>query len=125
MVLVETEGSYTNQIVLDSLDIHVGQSYSVLVTANQSEADYYIVATPKFVSQEPDSPWKLEGVGVLHYSNSNTPAIGPTLAGPDPYDVEFSLNQAKSIRYMFQTLLFYFLLLNFLENQKYRHVIYF
>ncbi|CAI9759777.1 unnamed protein product [Fraxinus pennsylvanica] len=47
MVLVETEGSYTNQITLDSLDVHVGHSYSVLVTANQDEADYYMVASPK------------------------------------------------------------------------------
>ncbi|KAH6760423.1 hypothetical protein C2S51_017372 [Perilla frutescens var. frutescens] len=42
MVLVETEGSYTNQISLDSLDVHVGQSYSVLVNADQDEADYYM-----------------------------------------------------------------------------------
>jgi iron transport multicopper oxidase len=43
MVSVETEGSYTKQITLDSLDVHVGQSYTVLVTADQSTADYYIV----------------------------------------------------------------------------------
>ncbi|KAJ0987970.1 hypothetical protein J5N97_006326 [Dioscorea zingiberensis] len=29
IILVETEGSHTNQIVLDSLDVHVGQSYSI------------------------------------------------------------------------------------------------
>lgn len=68
MVLVETEGSYTNQITLDSLDVHVGQSYSVLITAHQNEADYFIVATPKmFKSDE-----SLEGLGVLHYANSLT-----------------------------------------------------
>ncbi|TYI29541.1 hypothetical protein ES332_A05G323200v1 [Gossypium tomentosum] len=39
MLLVETEGSYTNQITLNSLDVHVGQSYSVLVTADQNDAD--------------------------------------------------------------------------------------
>ncbi|KAK9124113.1 hypothetical protein Sjap_013715 [Stephania japonica] len=37
LVLVETEGSYANQITLDSLDVYVGQSYSVLVTANQND----------------------------------------------------------------------------------------
>lgn len=105
MLLVETEGSYTNQIVLDSLDIHVGQSYSVLVTANQSEADYYMVATPKLVSQASDSPLELQGgVAVLHYSNSTTPAIVPTRGGPDPNDIDFSLNQAKSIRYVHVTI---------------------
>ncbi|GKV34210.1 hypothetical protein SLEP1_g42607 [Rubroshorea leprosula] len=48
MVVVETEGSYTNQTTLGSLHVHVGQSYSVLVTADQIEADNYIVVTPKW-----------------------------------------------------------------------------
>lgn len=93
MVLVETEGSYTNQITLDSLDVHVGQSYSVLVIADQNEADYYIVATPKmFKSDE-----TLEGIGILHYANSLTTVSGPVPDGPDPFDIAFSVNQAKSI----------------------------
>ncbi|KAK4367084.1 hypothetical protein RND71_014964 [Anisodus tanguticus] len=50
MLLVETEGSYTNQIRLSSLDVHVGQSYSVLVTADQDAADYYIVATAEMAN---------------------------------------------------------------------------
>ncbi|XP_010113093.2 monocopper oxidase-like protein SKU5 [Morus notabilis] len=98
MVLVETEGSYTNQIVLDSLDVHVGQSYSVLVTANQNQADYYIVATPKLVDLNDTDYKDLVGVGVLHYSNSTTPVSGPLPDGPGPFDIEFSVNQAKSIR---------------------------
>lgn len=93
MVVVETEGSYTNQITLDSLDVHVGQSYSVLVTADQNEADYYMVATPKmFKSNE-----SLEGIGILHYANSLTTASGPVPDGPDPFDITFSVNQAKAI----------------------------
>ncbi|XP_058076398.1 monocopper oxidase-like protein SKU5 [Magnolia sinica] len=97
MVLVETEGSYTNQITLDSLDVHVGQSYSVLVTANQSDADYYIVASPTQVN--PSVSPTAGGVAVLHYENSNTPASGPLPAGPDESDPEFSVNQARSIRW--------------------------
>ena len=96
MVVVETEGSYTQQITLDSLDVHVGQSYSVLVTANQKEADYYIVATPKMLSTTDNS--SLVGKGVLHYANSNTPVSGPLPSGPDPFDRAFSVDQAKSIR---------------------------
>ena len=96
MLLVETEGSYTAQITLDSLDVHVGQSYSVIVTMNQNESDYYIVATPKLTSTNGSS--SLVGIGVLHYSNSNTKVTGPLPSGPDSFDVEFSLNQAKSIR---------------------------
>ncbi|PIA43616.1 hypothetical protein AQUCO_01900187v1 [Aquilegia coerulea] len=94
MLLVETEGSYPNKITLDSLDIHVGQSYSVLVTANQqADKDYYMVATPTQVNSS------IFGLGVLHYSNSTTPPAGPYPSGPSPTDREFSLNQVKSIRW--------------------------
>ncbi|CAK9163537.1 unnamed protein product [Ilex paraguariensis] len=101
MVLVETEGSYTNQIPLDSLDVHVGQSYSVLVTADQNAADYYIVASPKLVNVTEHSP--LVAVGVLHYDNSTIPPNGPLPIGPDPFNREFSVNQAQSIRWNLTT----------------------
>ncbi|KAF5467024.1 hypothetical protein F2P56_016895, partial [Juglans regia] len=97
MVLVETEGSYTKQITLDSLDVHVGQSYSVLVTADGSPADYYIVATPKEYDAKESNG--VVAVGVLHYVSSTTPASGPLPSGPDPFDLHFSINQAKSIRW--------------------------
>ncbi|XP_004308756.1 PREDICTED: monocopper oxidase-like protein SKU5-like [Fragaria vesca subsp. vesca] len=97
MVLVETEGSYTDQITLDSLDVHVGQSYSVLVTANQDEADYYMVASPKLLKTSDYS--SLVGIGVLHYSNSVSTVSGPLPEGPDPLDDDFSMNQARSIRW--------------------------
>lgn len=95
MVVVETEGSYTNQITLDSLDVHVGQSYSVLVTADQITADYFIVASPKMSNVTEISG--LVGIGVLHYVNSTAPPTGPLPSGPDPFDLEFSINQARSI----------------------------
>ncbi|PON35655.1 Copper-resistance protein [Parasponia andersonii] len=101
LALVETEGSYTNQTTLDSLDVHVGQSYSVLVTANQSEADYYIVASPKLVNTTEFS--SIVGLGVLHYSNSVSSVSGPLPDGPDPFDLDFSVNQAKSIRWNLTT----------------------
>ncbi|KAM1141011.1 hypothetical protein ACFX13_041753 [Malus domestica] len=97
MVLVETEGSYTDQIALDSLDVHVGQSYSVLVTANQNAADYYMVASPKLVNTSEFT--SLVGIGVLHYSNSVSQVSGPLPDGPDPFDLDFSVDQAKSIRW--------------------------
>ncbi|XP_021974663.2 monocopper oxidase-like protein SKU5 [Helianthus annuus] len=101
MVVVETEGSYTNQITLDSLDVHVGQSYSVLVTADQDDADYYIVATPKMLNTTDDSP--LVAKGVLHYTESGSRVSGPLPTGPDPWDIEFSVNQARSIRWNMTT----------------------
>ncbi|KAL9165303.1 hypothetical protein ABFS82_06G162800 [Erythranthe guttata] len=95
MLLVETEGSYTNQITLNSLDVHVGQSYSVLVAANQIPGDYYIVATPKWVNLT--NPNATAAVGLLHYDNSNTTVNGLLPTGPDPFDIGFSLDQARSI----------------------------
>jgi hypothetical protein len=59
-----------NQITLDSLDVHVGQSYSVLVTADQTTADYFMVATPKMYRNASDQLGGLVGIGVLHYDNS-------------------------------------------------------
>ncbi|XP_022845466.1 monocopper oxidase-like protein SKU5 isoform X2 [Olea europaea var. sylvestris] len=103
MVLVETEGSYTNQIILDSLDVHVGQSYSVLVTANQDEADYYMVASPKLFDTNFSNTPYLVGNGVLHYANSVGTGRAPVPNGPDPFDIEFSINQAKSVRWNLTT----------------------
>ncbi|KAI9124380.1 hypothetical protein K1719_004302 [Acacia pycnantha] len=101
MVVVETEGSYVNEIELDSLDVHVGQSYSVLVTANQIVSDYYIVASPKLHKNNNNASdiTNLVGIAVLHYDNSTTSANGFLPSGPDPFDLHFSINQARSIRW--------------------------
>lgn len=84
-----------------SLDIHVGQSYSFLVSMDQNAStDYYIVASARFVNE---SLWqKVTGVAILHYSNSKGPAAGPLPPPPDDfYDKTWSMNQANSIRYLF------------------------
>lgn len=100
MLLVETEGSYTVQQNFSNLDIHVGQSYSMLVTMDQNaSSDYYIVASARFVNE---SLWtRVIGVAILHYSNSKGKASGPL---PDPpndfFDKTFSMNQARSIRFV-------------------------
>ncbi|KAL6581386.1 Serine/threonine protein kinase [Orobanche minor] len=97
LLLVETEGYYTSQQNYTSLDIHVGQSYSFLVTMDQNaSSDYYLVASARFVNE---SLWqRVTGVAVLHYSNSKGDVSGPL---PDPpndfYDKSYSLNQAMSI----------------------------
>lgn len=97
LVLVETEGSYTVQQNYTNMDIHVGQSYSFLVTMDQNPStDYYIVASPRFVNS-PD--WaKATGVAILHYSSSQGPVSGPLPDLPIEYDAYYSMNQAKSIR---------------------------
>lgn len=92
MKLVEVEGSHVLQNTYNSLDIHVGQSVTVLVTLDQSPKDYYIVASTRFTQTV------LTVAGFLHYSNSQSPASGPIPAGP-PNDIGWSIDQARSYRY--------------------------
>lgn len=92
MKLVECEGSHTQQNIYDSLDVHVGQSFSVLVTLDQPPKDYYIVASTRFTRRV------LTATAVLHYSNSHTSVSGPVPAGPR-YQFHWSMQQARTFRY--------------------------
>lgn len=100
LLLVETEGYYTLQTSFTSLDIHVGQSYSFLVTMDQNaNSDYYIVASARFVNQ--DLWQRVTGVAILHYSNSKGKATGSLPDPPnDVYDKSYVLNQALTIRFV-------------------------
>lgn len=95
MKLVEVEGSHVVQNTYDSLDMHVGQSATVLITLDQPAKDYYIVASTRFTEQV------LVATAVLHYTNSHTTLSGPLPAGP-PNGTEWSLNQARSFRYILE-----------------------
>ncbi|KFK30447.1 hypothetical protein AALP_AA7G262200 [Arabis alpina] len=91
MKLVEVEGTHTVQSMYTSLDIHVGQSYSVLVTMDQPEKDYSIVVATRFSETE-----LLTG-STLHYSNATKKASN--IISERPRDqLDFSLKQARSIR---------------------------
>lgn len=92
LLLVEVEGIHTLQNTYDSLDIHLGQSYSVLVTADQPAQDYYIVISTRFTTQ------MLTTTSTLHYSNSAGTVSGPLPGGPTN-QIDWSLEQARSIRY--------------------------
>ena len=89
--LVEVGGSHTVQNLYDSLDIHVGQSYSVLVTADQPPQDYYLVASTRFTTPV------ISTSGIFHYNNSQTQVSGPIPVGPTDFD--WSVNQARTIRF--------------------------
>ncbi|GMI82483.1 SKU5 similar 18 [Hibiscus trionum] len=95
MLLVETEGSYLVQQYYGSLDIHVGQSYSVLVTAkNQFDGkSYYMVASSRFTILEQS------GIAIIHYPDSAGDPVGPLPLGPYLSDYNFSVEQARSMRW--------------------------
>ncbi|XP_068653819.1 L-ascorbate oxidase homolog [Aristolochia californica] len=92
MKVVEVEGSHTLQNTYSSLDVHLGQSYSVLVTADQPPQDYYIVVSSRFTNPV------LTSNAILHYSNSARGVSGPPPGGPT-IQIDWSLNQARSIRW--------------------------
>ncbi|KAG0490547.1 hypothetical protein HPP92_007410 [Vanilla planifolia] len=89
--LVEMDGSHTVQNVYDSLDVHAGQCYSVLVAADQIPRDYLLVASTRFQKTEQIA------TAVIRYSGSNTPA-SPDIP-PAPTSWAWSLNQWRSFRW--------------------------
>ncbi|KAG9454862.1 hypothetical protein H6P81_007766 [Aristolochia fimbriata] len=92
MKLVEMDGSHTVQNVYESLDIHVGQCFSVLVTADQPVKRYYMVASSRFTK------YNLTSVGLIGYEGA--PAEAPsTELPPSPVGWAWSLNQFRSFRW--------------------------
>uniref|UniRef100_J3ML92 Plastocyanin-like domain-containing protein n=1 Tax=Oryza brachyantha TaxID=4533 RepID=J3ML92_ORYBR len=92
MKLVEVEGSHTMQTAYSSLDVHLGQSYSVLLTADQPAYDYAVVVSTRFTSRI------ISTTAVLRYSGSAGKAPVPLPGGPT-IQIDWSLNQARSIRW--------------------------
>lgn len=92
MKLVEAEGSHVIQNFYDNLDIHVGQSFTVLVALDQPPKDYYIVASTRF------SRRVLSSTAILHYSNSASPVSGPAPPAPTG-QLHWSMKQARTFRW--------------------------
>ncbi|WOL16343.1 hypothetical protein Cni_G25130 [Canna indica] len=91
MKLVEMEGSHVVQNDYDSLDVHVGQCLTVLVTADQEPKDYYMVASTRFTK------YSRIATGIIRYAGSNT---APSAELPKaPVGWAWSLNQWRSFRW--------------------------
>ena len=90
--LVEMEGSHTVQNTYDSLDVHVGQCFSVLVTADKEPKEYYMVASTRFTKTV------LTGKGIIRYTNAKQ---GPpsSIIPEAPTGWAWSLNQFSSFRW--------------------------
>ncbi|CAN1770990.1 L-ascorbate oxidase homolog [Linum perenne] len=88
--LVEVEGTHTVQTMYSSLDVHVGQSVSVLVTADQPAKDYKIVFSTRFTSKV------ISSAAILHYQGAN--GVATTQLPMLPNQISWSLKQALSIR---------------------------
>ncbi|KAK4789292.1 hypothetical protein SAY86_020611 [Trapa natans] len=91
MKMVEMEGSHTVQNNYDSLDVHLGQCYSVLVTADQPPKDYYMVVSTRFTKTV------LTTTAIISYADGKGPA-SPELPEA-PVGWAWSLNQFRSFRW--------------------------
>ncbi|EPS72881.1 pollen-specific protein [Genlisea aurea] len=94
--LVEMEGSHTVQNVYDSLDLHVGQCMSVLITADQAPADYHFVVSSRFTKKA------LSTVAVIRYSGSKGSSDSGAIPPPPPENsrgIAWSINQFRSFRW--------------------------
>ncbi|KAL9248303.1 hypothetical protein vseg_021641 [Gypsophila vaccaria] len=91
MKLVELEGSHTVQNVYDSLDVHLGQCFGVLVTADQDPKDYYMVASVRFTK------YHLQATGKIRYENGKGPSSNALPEAPTGW--AWSLNQFRSFRW--------------------------
>lgn len=91
MKVVEVEGSHVLQNVYSSLDIHVGQSVTLLVTLDRPAKDFHIVASSRFTKTI------LTATGVLHYSTSRKSASALVPAGITG-NTQWSMDQARSFR---------------------------
>ncbi|KAI4368557.1 hypothetical protein MLD38_017103 [Melastoma candidum] len=91
MKLVEMDGSHVVQNIYESLDIHVGQCFSVLVTADKEPKDYYMVASTRFTKNV------LTTTGIIRYTNGKGPASPVLPAAPEGW--AWSLNQFRTFRW--------------------------
>ncbi|KAM0004849.1 putative laccase [Helianthus debilis subsp. tardiflorus] len=90
--LVELEGAHTLHESYESIDLHVGQSASFLVTLHSPAKGYYIVASTRFTKPV------LTATGILHYAGSTARPSLPFPIAPT-YQVHWSMKQGRTIRW--------------------------
>ncbi|GER47600.1 ascorbate oxidase [Striga asiatica] len=96
MTVVEADGHYVNPFVVKNLFIYSGETYSVLVTADQNPSRNYW-ATAKIVSRNSSTP---AGLAVLNYYPNHPRRAPPTSppVGPAWNDVGPRLAQSVATR---------------------------
>ncbi|KAF3334678.1 L-ascorbate oxidase [Carex littledalei] len=92
MTLVEMEGSHTVQNTYNSIDVHVGQCFTVMVDANQDPSDYFVVASTRFLKEVQTA------TGIMRYKGSKGRPASSVLPGA-PSGWAWSLNQWRSFRW--------------------------
>lgn len=96
MTVVEADGHYVKPFVIENLNIYSGETYSVLITADQDPSRNYWLAA-NVITREPRTP---AGTGILNYLHNSPDAKPPTAppAGPMWNDTEHRLKQSAALR---------------------------
>ncbi|GJM92764.1 hypothetical protein PR202_ga09260 [Eleusine coracana subsp. coracana] len=92
MYNVEAGKTYRFRNTYDSLDVHVGQCLSFLVTADQKPADYFLVVSTRFIKEA-----RRMVTAVIRYKGSSTPPSPKLPEGPSGW--AWSINQWRSFRW--------------------------
>lgn len=96
MTVVEADGHYVDPFVVKNLFIYSGETYSVLIKADQDPSRNYW-ASAKVVSRNSSTP---NGLAIFNYypnhPRRNPPTIPPS--GPRWDDVQPRLNQSRAIK---------------------------
>ncbi|KAI0276838.1 phenol oxidase [Russula aff. rugulosa BPL654] len=81
MTVIEVDGTNSQPLLIDSLQIYAGQRYSVVVNANQPVDNYWIRSLPNATDRNYTN---LNNLAVLHYAgaSSGNPKSDPTVYIP-------------------------------------------
>eukprot|EP00249_Psilotum_nudum_P002201 c15111_g1_i1 orf=240-1979(-) len=93
MTVVEADGNYVKPVVVDNLDIFSGQTYSVLITANQDRSRNYWVG----INVRGRFPETQTGLAILNYLPNPSTKVPVTSAPVSPIwnDTAYSVAQSR------------------------------
>lgn len=96
MTIVEADGHFTQPTVVKNLNIYSGETYSVIVKADQDPSRNYWVGL-NVVSRKPGTP---TGLAILNYYPNHPKKLPPTTPpyGPLWNDTVYRFNQSKLIK---------------------------
>ena len=96
MTVVEADGSFVEPFVTKNLYINSGETYSVLVKADQNSSRNYWITT-NVVSREPSTP---TGLAIFNYNPNYHYKFPPTepTTGPLWNDTDSQLDQSQAIK---------------------------
>jgi len=94
MTVIEVDGTNVQPLLVDSLEIFVGQRYSVVINTNQPVANYWIRALPNGSSAINRTFDNLNNLAVFHYRGAphGHPTVDPTVNIPVPQIPLFETN---------------------------------